>query len=223
MLTDCGKHTYRCGFTDTDTRCTASQSSCRLLGQQKTHLCQDLPRHDDDLHRLERNVPCHTLDQPLCLSVALARGCVRHDGDSQDESHHRENNHQHDAGRAARALAANEAKLCRVSRAADSTICSHTKKRVARNLCAAEGEGRNSKQQKRCKRDDKHGWCCMHSRWLKLPPTSVCHSGDKVLTIPLRRRKQKDQISCWTRVEEETGGGYPRMSSGRQRTPALQS
>ena len=136
MLTDCGKHTYLCGFTDTDTRCIASQSSCRRTGLQKTHLCQDLPRHDDDLHRLERNVPCHTLDQPSCLPMTLARGCVRHDGDSQGEGHHRENNRQHDAGRAARALAANEAKLCRVSRAADSTICSHTKKRVARSLCA---------------------------------------------------------------------------------------
>lgn len=90
------------------------------------YLRQDLPRNDDDLHRLERDVPCHTLDQPSSLSGALPRCRVRHDGDSHDEGHYAQSNRQHDTGRVAQALGTNEPNLCCVPIAADCTVCSIT-------------------------------------------------------------------------------------------------
>lgn len=88
-----------------------------------SHLRQDLPRHDDDLHGLKRDEPCQALDDPSPFPRTLARHDVRGHGDGsqrdRDQNERRENN----AARGAQALVAGEAQLWRVPVTTHSAVC----------------------------------------------------------------------------------------------------
>lgn len=89
----------------------------------RSHLCQDLPRHDNDLQRLKRDVPPHPLNHALSLDPSLPRCHVRYHDSGNQQRRHGENGGEHDATGAAGALAALETNLGRVTFAANRTIC----------------------------------------------------------------------------------------------------
>lgn len=89
-----------------------------------THLCQDLPCHDDDLHGLEWYVLRQALDDsPLPAHAGLPRHQVRDRSSCHQQDHHGEDDRDCDAtGAVFGALAATKAQLFRVPLATNAAI-----------------------------------------------------------------------------------------------------
>ena len=74
----------------------------------QAHLCQDLPGHDDNLHRLEGDVSPQPLDHPSSRESGLARHDVGEHASGSDQDQHGHHDCKDDATGAVGALAACE-------------------------------------------------------------------------------------------------------------------
>ena len=89
-----------------------------------THLCQYLPRNNDDLHRLKGNVPSQTLGARACTTPDLPRCHVQDHSNGNAHDHQSKNDGEQYASCAVGALAANETEVRCVPVAADGAIYS---------------------------------------------------------------------------------------------------
>lgn len=87
------------------------------------YLCQDLPRHDDDLRGLKRDEGGYARDHPSRPAPAFTRHHVRYHGNGDQKRHDDESDRERDASGAVGALAARFAQLGRVPFTANGTIC----------------------------------------------------------------------------------------------------
>lgn len=101
-------------------------SSPRL---QYAHLCHNLPGHDDDLDRVERDKPSQVLERPSPSYPDLAGHDVYDDGSGNGQGRHRQNGCEHNAACAVGALATREAQLYCVAAATNGAVCSKRRRR----------------------------------------------------------------------------------------------
>ena len=94
-----------------------------------SHLCQYLPRYDDNLERLGGNALRHAVNKPSVV-VALPLGINQVPRDKNDNHHtgDGEGGRQYDAGHTVGALFAGERQTSRVALTTNRTVCVYSKK-----------------------------------------------------------------------------------------------